>query len=600
MFNKWLKDNRVMEFDLSCPLFPTADDRDFWDARADGRYIKDAEEYLGFEWPSIRAREHMAYFTEGDRRAMEVPHFTRRNALCKLLLGEIAEYRGRFIPDIVDGVFAICEESFWGVSAHSVCRNIPDGDKSVRCIDLFAAETGSLIAMTCYMLKDELEKYCPEIVTRAKWELYRRIIEPYATRTDFFWMGYGYPVNNWNAWILSNVLTVYLLLEKDKWKLSCAVTKMMIEINRLYETYPEDGGCDEGACYWAVSGGCIFEFCDLLYVASGGRLNFFDDEKLRRIGRFILRNYIGNGYIINFADGMAKINHAMTGLLWMMGLRTGEPEYFALAREQSMHDPEKEGMTPFVERDAKIKRRLYEMIYEEEIKNAPTFVPAESDIFEVLQVASVRGDGWTVAAKGGHNGENHNHNDVGSFLAYFDNSPVLVDPSCGTYVGASFRGNRYGIWTNRSDWHNLPVINGVIQKEGKNYRADGFSLDKNTINISFAGAYPDDAGTESVSRSITTEGGTVRLTDSITLRSKGNVTENFITPLPVTVNGDRAVINGRFILACDKPCRITSDSVPFEGDERLTLLWKTEDMKRISFTFDDVTEVSATFTLRKL
>lgn len=600
MFNKWLKDNRIYGYDLTSPIFPTADDREFWDGRADERYIKEAEKYLSFEWPAIRAREHMAYLAEGDRRAMELPHFTRRNVLCKLLLGEIAEHRGRFIPDIVDGVFAICEESFWGVSAHSVCRNIPDGDKSVRHIDLFAAETGTLIAMTCYMLKDELGEYCPEILTRAEWELHRRIMDPYATRTDFFWMGYGYPVNNWNSWILSNILTVYLLYEKDKSKLSSAVTKMMIEINRLYDTYPEDGGCDEGACYWAVSGGTLFEFCDLLYVASGGRINFFNDEKLRRIGQFILRNYIGNGYVINFADGMAKINHAVTGLLWMMGLRTGESEYFALAGEYIMHDPETEGMTPFVERDAKIKRRLYEMIYEGDIRKASPFVPADRDIFEVLQVASIRNEEWTVAAKGGHNGENHNHNDVGSFIAYYDKSPVLVDPSCGTYVGASFRENRYGIWTNRSDWHNLPVINGVLQKEGKEYRADGFSLDEKTVSVSFSGAYPESAEAESVCRSVTAEDGAVIVTDSIKLKSNGIVTENFITPLPVTVEGDCAVIDGKFALACNKPCRISMDSVSFEGDERLTLLWKTDDMKRISFVFDGVTEISANFILRKI
>ena len=30
-----------------------------------------------------------------------------------------------------------------------------------------------------------------------------------------------------------------------------------------------------------------------------------------------------------------------------------------------------------------------------------------------LQVRLVRRGGWTLACKGGHNGENHNHNDVG-------------------------------------------------------------------------------------------------------------------------------------------------------------------------------------------
>lgn len=600
MFNRWLKSNRAYQFDLTAPLFPAADDREFWGGIDGDDYIRRAEPYLGYEWPMIRASQYIAYANEGNRRAMEDPHFMRRSALCALVLGEIAEHKGRFIPDIVDGMFAICEESFWGVSAHSVCRNIPDGVESVRHIDLFAAETGTLLAVTCYMLRSELEEYCSEIITRCEIELRRRITEPYAARTDFFWMGYGYPVNNWNGWILSNVLTVYLLVEKDKTKLSNAVNKMLSEINRLYEAYPDDGGCDEGACYWTVSGGCIFEFCDLLYVASAGKINFFDDEKLRRIGKYIVRSYIGDGYFVNFADGTPKVTHSTTGLFYMMGLRTGDADYLALAGESLRCDPERDNITPMVERDAKIKRRLYEMMYKADIANAPDLVLPETDIFEKLQVALLRDSGWTVAVKGGHNDENHNHNDVGSFIAYCDRTPVLVDPSCGTYVGASFKGNRFGIWTNRSDWHNTPEINGEVQSEGNEYSADSFSLDGNAVSVSFAGAYPESARVSELSRSVVICDGCVVVKDSVILNGKGTVTENFITPYSVTVNDGRAVIDGRFVLECDTHASVTADSVDFLGDDKLTLYWKSDDMKRVRFTFDVDGAVNVRFTMKRI
>ena len=35
--------------------------------------------------------------------------------------------------------------------------------------------------------------------------------------------------------------------------------------------------------------------------------------------------------------------------------------------------------------------------------------------------------GFYVAAMGGHNAENHNHNDVGSFMVYADAEPLLID-----------------------------------------------------------------------------------------------------------------------------------------------------------------------------
>lgn len=43
-------------------------------------------------------------------------------------------------------------------------------------------------------------------------------------------------------------------------------------------------------------------------------------------------------------------------------------------------------------------------------------------------------DGFFIAAKGGHNAESHNHNDVGGYIVYNDASPVLIDAGSGTYT----------------------------------------------------------------------------------------------------------------------------------------------------------------------
>lgn len=74
-----------------------------------------------------------------------------------------------------------------------------------------------------------------------------------------------------------------------------------------------------------------------------------------------------------------------------------------------------------------------------------------------------------VAAKGGHNAESHNHNDVGNFIVYADGSPLLIDIGVETYTAKTFSSNRYDIWTMQSQYHNLPTINGVQQKDGREY-----------------------------------------------------------------------------------------------------------------------------------
>ena len=76
------------------------------------------------------------------------------------------------------------------------------------------------------------------------------------------------------------------------------------------------------------------------------------------------------------------------------------------------------------------------------------------------QVRVVCRDGMTLCCKGGHNGESHNHNDVGSFMLYVDGEPQIVDAGNMTYTAKTFSAERYTLWNVRSAYHNLPMIGG--------------------------------------------------------------------------------------------------------------------------------------------
>lgn len=92
--------------------------------------------------------------------------------------------------------------------------------------------------------------------------------------------------------------------------------------------------------------------------------------------------------------------------------------------------------------------------------------------------------GLTLVAKGGHNGEHHNHNDVGSFLVAPHGVPVLVDAGRSAYTRQTFGPDRYAIWTMQSLWHNVPSIRATAQSPGRDYRAHGVCA------TDLAGAYP--------------------------------------------------------------------------------------------------------------
>ena len=118
MFNRWLENNNLDSINFDTRLFEKADNRKFWDSVMTDTQINTAKTYLGFEWPIIRASHFIDFQKNGNRLSQEKPHFARRYALLYLFLGELAEYKGRFLPDLVDGIFAICEETYWGLSAH--------------------------------------------------------------------------------------------------------------------------------------------------------------------------------------------------------------------------------------------------------------------------------------------------------------------------------------------------------------------------------------------------------------------------------------------------------------------------------------------------
>jgi hypothetical protein len=131
---------------------------------------------------------------------------------------------------------------------------------------------------------------------------------------------------------------------------------------------------------------------------------------------------------------------------------------------------------------------------------------------------------WFVAAKGGHNFENHNHNDVGSFILFVENIPMFIDAGVGTYTKQTFNKERYNIWTMQSSWHNLPDINGVAQKNGRKFRANDVSATdakaSDAFNVEIHEAYPEESFCEKWNRGISLDATGMTVTESYRLSKR--------------------------------------------------------------------------------
>ena len=101
----------------------------------------------------------MDFVRSGDRERHSDISFDKRNVLMQLLLAESVEDKGRFTEAILNGVWSICEESYWGVPAHIRGTGLPDVENPV--VDLFTAETASLLAMADYFAGCETRCHQP-------------------------------------------------------------------------------------------------------------------------------------------------------------------------------------------------------------------------------------------------------------------------------------------------------------------------------------------------------------------------------------------------------------------------------------------------------
>ncbi len=516
-------------------------------------HISYGESRLQYEWPSLPATLYLQFSRVGNRRNFEVNHFARRGGLAALVLAECMEGAGRFLDDIANGIWAICEESSWCLPAHirvqQAGNTLPDVNEPI--VDLFAAETGSLLAWTSYLLGDRLDQVSPLVQQRLRNEVTRRILDPCLARDDFWWMGFidvrGRRVNNWNPWVCSNWLAANLLLEADNDRRTAATAKIMAALDKFIDPYPRDGGCDEGPNYWGRAGASLFDNLELLYSVSNGAIDVYSEPLIQEIGRYIYRAHIADDYYLNFADASAIVQP--DSLLTMRyGQRIGDADMSMfgawLAQRQKVMQAgivQGPGDVP-----TSLGRALPALFALGSLSTTPTAAPLPEIVWlDEIQVMVARdqagsSSGWFVAAKGGHNDESHNHNDIGAFVIYLDGAPLLVDAGVETYTAKTFSDQRYEIWTMQSDYHSLlPTLDGVQQLPGARVAARDAAMANDGPHASFsleiADAYPSEAKLTSWRRAVRLERGKgVQIGDNYTLAGAvGNMRMSLLTPCAV-------------------------------------------------------------------
>ncbi|MCX6220634.1 MAG: heparinase II/III family protein [Bacteroidia bacterium] len=571
--------NKAKEIDLAKSLitdnswnkFPDYKNRAFWDKLPDNirqEYISKAEGYLTYNWPVVKATDYLEYIRSGDRR--QGAYSACSSALTTLVMGELIEGKGRFTDQIINAVWYFSEQTWWGWSAHLGAQKAGSGlpDVNDPVVDLGVGEITSNLSWTLYLFKAEFDKVHPLISKRLKQEITNKSLKPYFERDDFGYMGFkGGRPNNWNPWINYNMLNSYLLIESDPVKKVAEVQKIINSLDKFLNGYSDDGGCDEGPSYWGAAGALLYESLDVLKTVTGNKFDVYDNQLVQNIGKYFYKVNIHAPYFINFADADAT---------------TGGSPAIVYRYGKAIKDPQMQQFGAYLAKlggwgehslGGKIGDQIKNLGMLDEIKNAQAAEALVADFWlpdtEVAGARDKEGSfkGFFFGAKGGFNAESHNHNDVGSCVMYFDGKPCLIDVGREEYNAKTFSSRRYEIWTMQSKYHNLPVINGIDEKDGAKFKAKDSKFVANaksaTFSTEIAGAYPKEAQVKSWLRSYTlTRGKSFKISDKFELTGLANSTSsNLITYCKVTeikpgllkFEGDGFVLNMSYNAKVVKP-----------------------------------------------
>ena len=467
-----------------------------WQARVPESNLKkivdDASKLLNYKFEPISATISLDFVRSGDRIRHSDISFRKREVLTQLVLAESIENKGRFTEAILNGIWSICEESYWGVPAHIGGTGLPDVENPV--VDLFTAETAGVMAIADYLVGDKLDAINKLVRKRMYHETDRRLFTPMMKNGNKYgWMSRTKPVNNWNPWIMSNWIFSSLLLEKNEDRRKQMVYAAMKGLDAYFNSLGDEGGCDEGPSYWFAAGASAYDCLELLHSASNGAINIFDHALIKNMAGYITKTHIDGKYFVNFADADPMLTPSGT-LLY----RFGKAVQDSTMMQFGLWSQNKYPNQAYVANGMRM-RMMGSLLALKEMQAPVDYKDPTTAWIKDVQILTARTpSGLFMGTHGGHNAESHNHNDVGDFIVYLKGEPMIIDAGRGNYTARTFSSKRYELWFTQSEYHNLPIINGVGQKNGLEYKATNVASLTNekeaSLNMNIAEAYPKEAG----------------------------------------------------------------------------------------------------------
>lgn len=535
---------------------PTIEDRSVWESwpedAADIR-IELARREMERVVPEFSDELFLEYSQTGNRRPYDQRHGNYLNRYEAIVLGELLQNDGEFLPAITTAIEGLLAERTWVLSAHDSSLNAFYGRAPV--VDLASSRRGMSLAFVSVLLEPvlpaELVQRMREAVITRVTEVYREVVLSGEIPHGLWWMR---TTNNWNAVCHFGVVSAALTIEEDAAKRAEILSGMNQYLPAFIDGFTDDGYCTEGMGYWNYGFGNFAMLAEVVRRASGGTADWLDSEKVVAISLYPSHFELVDQTYPTFADGVigSRPNPVLL-------------DYLAdrMAAVQAVH-PQRSGVEAM---------GLSEYVTWGLAGDAPV-IPAEigatdrrRDGFPEAGLVILRpgesGARVSLAAKTGHNAEHHNHNDVGTIVVAVDKTHLILDPGGEIYTSRTFSKDRYVSNVLNSFGHPVPRIGETLQSTGAGFRGEilstRWSPDLDQVVMDLAPAYEVD-GLKELTRQIgysRVDEGAITLTDGIDMESP----EIFETAL---------VSYGKW------ESRGENRALLYQGDAALELTWSSE------------------------
>lgn len=416
---------------------------------------------------------------EGNRGIYKPRYYRTMDRLEHFILAECIENKGRFLHQITVYSNAILAMKSW------LHPNHDDDDNGVLegrrvSIDLGARKFGSVLALAEALLDDKLEQDLRDEITK---QLQWRIIDTYlqSCKTNDENNRWIKTKSNWNSVCNSGSVFVTIATSKSEDERLAAIGSALNSSVHYLSGFGDDGYCSEGLGYWRYGFGHYLYLAQILHDYTGGKINLFDSdnpEKLKNIGNFPEKFEIQNQRCAPFSDGVSSISKKGSNFSYALSAK-----YYDAQKPSELRLEEAveqliawEKPDDFTFNDNKERNKLPDYSY--------------FDDFGMVISRGKQNAPFSIAIKAGHNSENHNHNDIGTYSIVLDKDIMTGDIGAPSYIAGAFSPDNKA----RSSWgHPVPRIDNTLQSKGREFEgivtATEFTKDGDKVVMNIKAAY---------------------------------------------------------------------------------------------------------------